>query len=43
MSLDVIEWLKPSVLHISQFYARPNTVAAAMDRLPNQTIKDRSR
>ncbi|KAI3642293.1 hypothetical protein MP228_011848 [Amoeboaphelidium protococcarum] len=43
MSLDVIDWLKPSVLHISQFYARPNTVAAAMDRLPNQTIKDRSR
>ncbi len=41
-TLDLIKEVKPEVLNISKFGARPNTVAANMEQLPSQEVKRRS-
>ncbi|KAH6559805.1 hypothetical protein BASA50_000107 [Batrachochytrium salamandrivorans] len=42
-TMRIIEKYKFSVLHISQFYARPGTPAARMKRIPTHIVKARSR
>jgi MiaB-like tRNA modifying enzyme len=43
-SIEVIKWLKPDVLNISRFWARPGTKAAEMkNRLHGRETKERSR
>ncbi len=41
-TIDFIEWLKPEILNISKFGARPGTVAKKMEQLPSNLIKERS-
>lgn len=42
-TLDVLEKIKPDVLNLSKFGARPHTEAAALKQLSPKTIKERSR
>ncbi|KAJ3389308.1 hypothetical protein HDU84_008855 [Entophlyctis sp. JEL0112] len=42
-TMALLESLRFSVLHISQFYSRPGTPAALMQRLPSEVVKARSR
>ena len=42
-TLDLIDEVKPPIMHISQFYPRPGTPAARMMRVPTSIVKDRSR
>ncbi|KAI8837595.1 hypothetical protein BC829DRAFT_428340 [Chytridium lagenaria] len=42
-SMELLRRYKFSVLHISQFYARPGTPAALLPRVPSSEIKARSR
>ncbi len=42
-SLQLIEDIKPDVLNISRFHARPNTRAFKMKQFPSRITKDRSR
>ena len=41
-TVNLIKEIRPEVLNISKFGARPNTIAANMEQLPNQEIKRRS-
>lgn len=41
-TVELIKDVKPEVLNISKFGARPNTVAANMQQLPSQEVKRRS-
>ncbi len=41
-TVDFIEWLKPEILNISKFGARPGTVAKKMEQLSSNLIKERS-
>ena len=42
-SLHLIQEVKPDVLNIARFSARPNTVAARMKQFPDRIKKERSR
>ena len=42
-SLHLIQDVKPDILNIARFSARPNTVAARMEQLPGHIKKERSR
>ena len=42
-SLHLIQEIKPDVVNISRFVARPNTIAARMEQLPGDIKKERSR
>ena len=42
-TMKLIQDLQFPVLHISQFYPRPGTPAARMERIPTQIVKSRSR
>ena len=42
-SLHLIQDVKPEILNIARFSARPNTVAARMKQLPGDIKKERSR
>ncbi len=42
-TLALIKELQFPIIHISKFYPRPDTPAAAMDKLPTDIVKDRSR
>lgn len=42
-SLHLIQEVKPDILNIARFSARPNTVAARMKQLPGNIKKERSR
>lgn len=41
--MRILEKYRFRVLHISQFYPRPGTPAARMQRIPTQIVKERSR
>lgn len=41
-SINFIKWLKPEILNISKFTARPGTKAKQMTQLNSKTIKERS-
>jgi len=41
-TINLIKWLKPEILNISKFTARPGTVAKNMKQLKSRTIKERS-
>lgn len=41
-TLNFIKWLKPEILNISKFTARPGTIAKQMDQIDSRTIKQRS-
>ncbi len=40
---ELLDWLKPEVLNVSKFGARPGTVAAKLKPLPSQEVKKRSK
>ncbi|MFH0749181.1 MAG: tRNA (N(6)-L-threonylcarbamoyladenosine(37)-C(2))-methylthiotransferase [Candidatus Bathyarchaeota archaeon] len=42
-SLKLIKELKPDIVNVSKFFARPKTVAAKMIQTANQIIKERSK
>ncbi len=42
-TIKLIKWLKPGVLNISRFYARPGTAASKLKQLPFNTVKKRSK
>lgn len=42
-TLDLLNIYRFSVLHISQFYPRPGTPAARLQKLPSEVVKSRSR
>ncbi|MFX1260131.1 MAG: tRNA (N(6)-L-threonylcarbamoyladenosine(37)-C(2))-methylthiotransferase, partial [Promethearchaeota archaeon] len=42
-TVNFIKWLKPEILNISKFTARPGTNAKKMKQLESNTIKERSR
>ena len=41
-TINFIKWLRPEIINISKFTARPGTVAKDMKQLNSRTIKDRS-
>ncbi|MFX0077152.1 MAG: tRNA (N(6)-L-threonylcarbamoyladenosine(37)-C(2))-methylthiotransferase [Candidatus Hermodarchaeota archaeon] len=41
-TVDIIKWLKPEILNISKFTARPGTKAKEMKQLGSRVIKERS-
>ena len=41
-TINLIKWLKPEILNISKFTARPGTIAKNMKQLGSRTIKERS-
>jgi len=41
-TINIIKWLQPEILNISQFTPRPNTKAKIMEQLNSEIIKDRS-
>ena len=41
-TIDLIRWLKPEILNISQFTARPGTKAKYMKQVNSRVIKERS-
>ncbi|MFX1573313.1 MAG: tRNA (N(6)-L-threonylcarbamoyladenosine(37)-C(2))-methylthiotransferase [Promethearchaeota archaeon] len=41
-TINFIKWLKPEILNISKFTARPSTKAKKMKQIDSQTIKQRS-
>ncbi len=41
-TLDVIKQIRPDVLNISRYWARPGTLAAKKKQLPSEIIKERS-
>jgi tRNA A37 methylthiotransferase MiaB len=41
-TVDIIKWLKPEILNISKFTARPGTKAKEMKQLSSRVIKERS-
>ena len=41
-TINLIKWLKPEILNISKFTARPGTKAKQMKQIDSRTIKDRS-
>lgn len=41
-TINIIKWLQPEILNISQFTPRPNTKAKEMEQLSSEIIKDRS-
>ncbi len=42
-TINFIKWLKPEILNISKFTARPGTKAKNMEQLDNRLIKERSK
>ncbi|MBI2176481.1 tRNA (N(6)-L-threonylcarbamoyladenosine(37)-C(2))-methylthiotransferase [Candidatus Woesearchaeota archaeon] len=42
-TMAVIEEIKPDVVNVSRFWPRPGTAAAKMERLPDETVMERSR
>ena len=41
-TINFIKWLKPEILNISKFTARPGTLAKKMNQIDSKTIKERS-
>lgn len=41
-TINLIKWLKPEILNISKFTARPGTKAKSMTQVSSRTIKERS-
>ncbi len=41
-TINLIKWLKPEILNISKFTARPGTLAKKMNQIDSRTIKERS-
>ena len=41
-TINLIKWLKPEILNISKFTARPGTLAKKMNQIHSRTIKERS-
>jgi tRNA A37 methylthiotransferase MiaB len=41
-TINFIKWLRPEIINISKFTARPGTVAKDMKQLDSRTIKERS-
>ena len=41
-TINLIKWLKPEILNISKFTARPGTLAKNMNQIDSRTIKERS-
>jgi len=41
-TINFIKWLKPEILNISKFTARPGTLAKKMDQIDSRIIKERS-
>jgi len=41
-TINLIKWLKPEILNISKFTARPGTLAKKMKQIDSRTIKERS-
>ncbi|MBD3197329.1 MAG: tRNA (N(6)-L-threonylcarbamoyladenosine(37)-C(2))-methylthiotransferase [Candidatus Lokiarchaeota archaeon] len=41
-TINFIKWLKPEILNISKFTARPGTIAKNMEQLDSKLIKERS-
>ncbi len=41
-TINFIKWLKPEIMNISKFTARPGTIAKEMKKINSRTIKERS-
>lgn len=42
-SLKLIEEIRPDVVNVSKFFARPKTLAGRMEQLPVRTVRERSK